>query len=89
VLARELHGNPPLVVAVNPTRGLDIAATAQVQQRLRKAADDGAAIVYHSTDLDELLEVADRVLVVFDGRVREVDRDRDVIGRAMLGAESP
>jgi simple sugar transport system ATP-binding protein len=89
VLARELHGNPPLVVAVNPTRGLDIAATAQVQRRLRKAADDGAAIVYHSTDLDELLEVADRVLVVFDGRVREVDRDRDVIGRAMLGAESP
>jgi simple sugar transport system ATP-binding protein len=86
VLARELEGNPRLVVAVNPTRGLDVVATEQVQRRLRQAADEGSAVIYHSADLDELLDIADRILVVFDGRVREVNRDRAAIGRAMLGA---
>jgi ABC-type uncharacterized transport system ATPase subunit len=86
VLARELDGDPPLIVAMNPTRGLDLNASAHVQQRLRMAVERGAGILYSSSDLDELLEVADRVLVVFDGQVREVASDRDAIGRAMVGA---
>ena len=85
VLARELDGNPPLVVAENPTRGLDIRATRAVHDRLRAAADMGAAVVVYSSDLDEVLSLATRILVVHAGRVRECPLDRDVVGRAMLG----
>jgi ABC-type uncharacterized transport system ATPase subunit len=86
VLARELVGDPPLFVAINPARGLDVAATSEIHGRLRRASRGGMAVVYHSPDLDELLEVSDRILVVFGGRVSEVARDRDSVGRAMLGA---
>lgn len=86
VLARELDGDPALFVAINPARGLDVAATAEMHRRLRRASRAGMAIVYHSADLDELLEISDRILVVFDGRVTEVPRDRVLVGRAMLGA---
>jgi simple sugar transport system ATP-binding protein len=90
VVARELAGDaaglPPLVVAENPTRGLDIRATAAVHARLREARDGGAAVVVHSSDLDEVLALSDRVLVVYDGRVTAAPTDRDTVGRAMLGA---
>ena len=86
VLARELEGDPSLFVAINPARGLDVAATTEVHRRLRSASRAGMAVVYHSPDLEELLEISDRVLVMFDGRVSEVARDRDAVGRAMLGA---
>jgi len=48
--------------------------------------DAGMAVVYYKADLDELTEIADRVVVMFEGRVREVARERDAVGRAMLGA---
>jgi general nucleoside transport system ATP-binding protein len=85
ILARELQGAPDLLVAENPTRGLDIAATAAVHARLRATRDGGAAVILHSTDLDEVLAIADRVVVVYAGTVRQVDGDRDAVGRAMLG----
>ena len=87
VLARELSDGPALVVAENPTRGLDVHATAQVHARLREARDRGAAVVVYSTDLDEVLALATRVLVVHAGTVRELPLDRERVGRAMLGAE--
>lgn len=65
---------------------LDLAASEEIQVRLRDAARAGMAIVYYTADLDELIAIADRVVVVFEGRVREIARDRDAIGRAMLGA---
>ncbi|HSA55245.1 MAG TPA: ATP-binding cassette domain-containing protein [Gemmatimonadaceae bacterium] len=86
VLARELDEAPPLVVAENPTRGLDLQSTDDVFTRLRAARAAGAALVVYSSDLDEVLALADRVLVVFGGSVREVPKDRDSVGRAMLGA---
>jgi simple sugar transport system ATP-binding protein len=88
VVARELAGDaaPALVVAENPTRGLDIRASAAVRTRLRAARDAGAAVVVYSSDLEEVLALADRVLVVYDGRVLEAARDREVVGRLMLGA---
>jgi simple sugar transport system ATP-binding protein len=88
VLARELAGDPPLVVVEQPTRGLDIAASAAIHERLLAARDKGAAVVVVSADLDELLMLADRLLVTFGGRVREVARDRDEAGRAMLGLDT-
>ena len=85
VLARELAGRPSLLVAENPTRGLDVRATAAVHARLRAAAAEGLAVIVHSSDLDEALELSTRILVVHAGQVVEVPRDRDRVGRAMLG----
>ena len=87
VLARELADAPAALVVENPTRGLDIRASAAVRDRLRQARDAGTAVVLHSGDLDETLALADRILVVHAGRVSEAPRDRDVVGRMMLGAE--
>jgi ABC-type uncharacterized transport system ATPase subunit len=86
VVARELESDVDLIVADNPTRGLDMRATAFVHGQLRDAAARGAVVVVHSSDLDEVLALASRVLVVFHGEVREVGADRDGVGRAMLGA---
>ena len=88
VVARELEGSVDLVIADNPTRGLDLRASTFVHEQLRVAAAEGAAVLFHSSDLDEVLSVASRVLVVFNGAVRECALDRDVIGRAMLGAQA-
>jgi len=90
VLARELGGEetnagPAALVAENPTRGLDIQATAAVHTRLRESRDGGTAIVLYASDVDEVLALADRILVIAGGTVREVVGGRDVVGRAMLG----
>jgi len=74
------------LVVENPTRGLDVRATAEVHARLRAARDQGMAIVLYSSDLDEVLALASRMVVLHHGRVREVPLSRDAIGRAMLGA---
>jgi ABC-type uncharacterized transport system ATPase subunit len=97
VLARELDdtldgehitGEGPLALVVeNPTRGLDVRASADVHARLRMARDRGAAVVVYSSDLDEVLSLASRVLVAYAGTLREVPRDRDIVGRALLGSD--
>ena len=91
VLARALSREPRVLVAENPTRGLDIRATAEVHERLREAARAGVAVIVYSTDLDEVLELAERVLVVHRGRVSEAPRDADrrAVGDMMLGVERP
>ncbi len=86
ILARALDDAPPALVVENPTRGLDFRATAAVHEALRDARDAGIAILLYSSDLDEVLSLADRVLALHDGELRAVPRDRDVVGRAMLGA---
>ncbi|HEU4628738.1 MAG TPA: ATP-binding cassette domain-containing protein [Gemmatimonadaceae bacterium] len=86
VLGRELWDGPPAVVAESPTRGLDVRAAASVLARLRAARDHGAAVVVYSSDLDELLAIADRVVAVHAGRVRETEPTRDALGRAIVGA---
>lgn len=89
VLARELasgtDGQHQLLVVENPTRGLDVRATGAIHEYLRHACATGAAVVMYSSDLDELLSLASRMLVVFGGRVHEATNDRESIGRAMLG----
>lgn len=90
VLARELEATwdqlaPPALVMENPTRGLDMRASAAVHHRLRNARARGAAVVVYSSDLDELLSLATRVLVVFDHEVCDVPLARETIGRAMVG----
>lgn len=85
VIARELEDEPALLVAENPTRGLDIRATAAVHEHLRAVARRGGAVVVYSGDLDEVLALATRIVVVHAGRVVETTRDRVTVGRAMLG----
>ncbi len=87
VLARALEGAPEVIVVEDPTRGLDVAATAAIHARLRQAADAGACVVVHASDLDEVLLLADRLLVLANGLLRElpVTTPRVVVGDAMLG----
>jgi simple sugar transport system ATP-binding protein len=88
ILARVLSARPALIVAENPTRGLDVHATADVHERLRRAArDDGLGVLFHSTDLDEVLLLADRVAAMVAGRWLWVDEPvtRERVGALMLG----
>ena len=85
VIGRELAGSPSALVVENPTRGLDVRAAAQVLQRLRDARDTGVAVLMYSSDLDEVLSVADRMAVCFGGHVVEVASTADAVGRAMVG----
>ena len=68
VFGRELEGLPDALVVENPTRGLDIRAAAHVLAELRSARAAGVAVVTYSSDLDEVLSFADRMIVCFDGR---------------------
>lgn len=69
ILARELSGNPALIIAMQPTRGLDIGATAAVQQSLLAQRDKGAAILYISTELEEVMAMSDRLAVIYRGQL--------------------
>jgi simple sugar transport system ATP-binding protein len=86
VLARELNGEPEALIAENPTRGLDIQAAENIKRYIREAADKGCAIMYYSSDIDELIEVSDRIMVVREGTMVEVDRSPNAIGSALLGS---
>ncbi|MGG6898247.1 MULTISPECIES: ABC transporter ATP-binding protein [Rhizobium] len=91
ILAREIDADAKLIIAAQPTRGLDIGATAFVWKSLRAARDRGAAILLISSDLDELFDISDRVLVMLSGRVAgEFVEPYDIhsVGAAMVGATS-
>ena len=85
VLGRELYGNPQMLILENPTQGLDLNATSFIHERLRQSRNAGAAVVFYSSDLDELVELSDRVLIVSGAGVRQVAPDRAEIGKALLG----
>jgi simple sugar transport system ATP-binding protein len=89
VLARELSGDVRLLVAQNPCLGLDFAATREIRSRILDARNRGAAVLLLSEDLDELLELSDRIVVMLEGRlVFAIDRDQanaGEIGRHMTG----
>ncbi len=90
VAARALFGEPKLILAFQPARGLDLAATRDVYEGIRAEADKGAAALVVSYDLDELLEHCDRIVVMNRGELFEPgpgdEKDGDVIGRLMVGA---
>lgn len=69
ILARELEGDPDLLVAVHPTRGLDIGATRFVHDTMISARDRGCGVLLISADFDEILEVSDRIVVMFEGEI--------------------
>lgn len=90
VIGRTLALRPRLLIAVNPTRGLDIAATDQVHATLRRVAADGTAVLLISTDLDEILTLASAVHVLFGGHLSApvVRPKRETLGRLMAGIDA-
>jgi ABC-type uncharacterized transport system ATPase subunit len=84
VLGRELEAAREALVVENPSRGLDFVATDAVHQALRAARDAGMAVVVYSSDLDEVVLLADRVFAMHDGTLIESVKHRDALGRAML-----
>jgi simple sugar transport system ATP-binding protein len=90
VLAREFSGAPKVLLAASPTRGLDVSAIETVHTYLLEAADRGVAVLLISEDLDEILALADRVVVMFDGRLVEAPgTDLEEIGLLMAGEGMP
>jgi general nucleoside transport system ATP-binding protein len=89
VLARELDGEVQVLVAANPCFGLDFKSTAEIRSRIMQARNRGAAVLLVSEDLDEILELADRILVISDGQIvyecGSKEADRHVIGHHMAG----
>ncbi|OOG46203.1 ABC transporter ATP-binding protein [Polaromonas sp. A23] len=89
VLARELNGEIDVLIAANPVFGLDFAAVKEIHTRLRGVRDRGGAVLLVSEDLDELLELADRIVVMSEGRVvfetSAADAERQVLGAHMGG----
>lgn len=91
ILAREISTRPDLLVAVHPTRGLDVGATEAVHNLLLQQREQGAAILLISEDLDELLAISDRIAVIFDGQIvgemPAANADIEKIGLMMAGTK--
>ena len=89
VVGREIERKPDLLIAAHPSRGLDIGATKYIQTRLIEERNRGVAVLLVSSELDEILELSDRVVVLYEGRVMAdlecEDADRDRIGLLMAG----
>lgn len=89
IIAREVTGSPDLLIAFQPTRGLDVGAIEYVHQALVRHRDQGKAVLLISLELDEVMDVSDRIGVIYDGRMVEImdakDADRDKIGLLMAG----
>ena len=92
VLAREIEASSGVLVAVHPSRGLDVGATEAVRRTLLDQRKNGAAIMFISEDLDELLQMADRIAVLYEGNVMgvvEAERaNTEELGLMMAGQRS-
>ena len=93
ILARELSGDPKVLLIAQPTRGIDVAAARYIHERLRDEAAKGIAVVIISEDLDEVIAISHRTLVMYEGAIiGEVDprtTTREAIGLMMAGVPAP
>ena len=91
IIARELDRDEPLIIAVQPTRGLDVGAIEHIHSQLVAERDKGKAILLVSLELDEVLSLSDRILVMYEGEiVGELDpvkTDAQELGLYMSGAK--
>ena len=91
ILARELDRDAPLIIAVQPTRGLDVGAIEHIHRQLVHERDRGKAVLLVSLELDEVMSLADRILVMYEGEiVGELDpkkTDAQELGLYMSGAK--
>ena len=75
VIAKWLMAEPRIILLNDPTRGIDVGTKQEIYALLRRLADEGAAIVFYTTDYDELIGCCDRALVLYDGAIR-----RELVG---------
>jgi simple sugar transport system ATP-binding protein len=91
IMARELSRRPRLLVAAQPTRGVDIGATLYIHERLLEQRDSGVGILLVSEDLDELRALSDRIAVMYEGRIVGIvgrgEASVEEIGLMMGGAK--
>lgn len=89
IIARELFGHPAMIMAAQPTRGLDLSAVESVHEELLRERNRGAAVLFISTELEEVLSLSDRIIVLFKGEIMgDVNGEQanvDQIGEMMLG----
>lgn len=85
IAARELAAEPRFLIAEQPTRGIDVASAAFLHQRITDAAAHGAAVLLVTADLDELLRLSDRVVVMFNGRITAIVPNGPAVLPATLG----
>ncbi|MEC9488501.1 MAG: ABC transporter ATP-binding protein, partial [Halanaerobium sp.] len=89
ILAREVGASPEVLIAVQPTRGLDVGAIEFIHQQLLQLRDEGKAILLVSLELDEIMSLSDRVGVIYSGELMgilaDTELDREKIGLMMLG----
>jgi simple sugar transport system ATP-binding protein len=92
VLARELNGDPDLFIAAQPTRGLDVGSIEFVHRRIIEARDRGAAVLLVSAELEEIMSLSDRIIVLYEGEIMgEVDgslADDESLGLWMAGVKN-
>jgi general nucleoside transport system ATP-binding protein len=91
IIAREVSRDPAVLVASQPTRGLDVGAIEYVHKRLIAERDEGRAILLVSLELEEVMSLADRILVIYEGTIVAEftpDVSREELGEAMLGART-
>ncbi len=93
ILARELSRRPRVLLAAQPTRGLDVGATEYVRQELVRQRDEGMGILLISTELEEILSLSDRIVVLYEGRVvgerATEEANVEELGLMMAGSVSP
>jgi simple sugar transport system ATP-binding protein len=91
LVGREMASEPRVLIAAHPTRGVDIGAQAAIWEKLRAARDDGMAVLLVSADLEELIGLSDRILVMFDGRITAhlapSEATPELLGSYMTGAQ--
>lgn len=92
IIAREVDRNPDLLIAAQPTRGLDVGAIEFIHQKLIEQRDAGKAVLLLSLELDEILNVSDRIAVIYEGEivgvVRPEETDHDHLGLMMSGGST-
>ena len=91
VLAREIGSDPKVLIANQPTRGLDVGVIEYVHTQFLKLRDEGVGILLFSEDLDEILTLSDRIAVIFHGEILGIfeaaEADIDTIGLLMAGVK--
>ncbi|HEX3064473.1 MAG TPA: ATP-binding cassette domain-containing protein, partial [Dongiaceae bacterium] len=86
VIAKWLMVTPRIILLNDPTRGIDVGTKQEIYQLLRRLADSGAAIIFYSTDYDELIGCCNRVLVLYDGAVKRTLVEGEITERALVAS---
>jgi len=91
IFAREVENDPNLLIAAQPTRGVDIGAIEYIHNRIAQLRDEGKAVLLVSAELDEVMSLSDRILVMYEGEItaefKRDEADHNQIGMYMMGAK--